>query len=302
MNKIKNYAIKKIVISTTCLLLFGLFYFYPTNDSIKTEINVNDNKTEYVIYMLDSDNYVSRVTMFFDSDSIIEEIKKKIDILTNGSEELYNFYPLIPKNTKLNSVKINKNEVTLDFSKEFLKVNKYLEESMIESILYTITEINGIDTVYINVENEPFRNYPNSHKDLPYPLKRSYGINKEYNLNDLNNVNNTTVFFSKTKDDYKYYVPITEVNNKNEEKIDIIIEELKSSVNAQNNLNSFLNQKTRLIDYKIDNKKIELNFNEYFFNNKELQNDLGFILTSSIFENYNVNEIIINNKYNYKRK
>ena len=301
MNKLKKFAIKRIVITTICLFLFGIFYFFPTHEDIKTEVEINTSKTQNVIYMLDSDNYVSRVTLFFDSDSVKDEIKKKIEILTIGCSELDGFYPLIPKNTKLNSVKINKNKVTLDFSNELLKVNKYMEESMIEAILYTITEINGIDTVFINVEGKELRNLPVSHKDIPYPLKRSYGINKEYNLNSLNNISKTTVFFSKTKDDYNYYVPITEINNKEESKIDIIIEELKSSVKAQNDLNSYFDNNTKLIDYKIDGKKINIEFNDYIFNNEEYLDEEKFVLTSSIFENYNINEISINNKYNFKK-
>jgi germination protein M len=251
--------------------------------------------------MLDDDNYVSRVTTFFDSDSVEDEIRKKIDILTNGKDELYNFHGVIPKDTKLNSIKVNKNEVTLDFSKELYNVSKYIEEEMIEAILYTITEINGIDTVYINVDGIELRNLPNSHKDIPYPLKRSYGINKEYNLNSLNDIDKTTVYFSKSKDDYNYYVPVTEISNKEEEKIDIIIEELKSTINAQNNLNSYFDQNTKLIDYNLDGKKLNLVFNEYIFNNDEYLDREKFILTSSIFENYDINEIEINNKYNFKR-
>ncbi len=302
MDKLKKYAIKKFLISTICLMLFGLFYFYPTHEDIKTEVRINNDKTQNVIYMLDKDNYVSRVTMFFDSKTIEEEIKKKIDILTNGSSELLDFYPLIPKNTKLNSVKVNKNKVILDFSIDILKVNKYLEESMIEAILYTITEINGIDTVYIKVDGRELRNLPNSHKDIPYPLKRSYGINKQYDLNSLNNTSKTTIFFSKNIDEYKYYVPVTQIKNNNEDKIDIIIEELKSSINSQNNLNSYFDDKTKLISYEINDKKINLNFNDYIFNNEKYLDEEEFVLTSSIFENYNINEININNKYNFKRK
>ena len=260
MNKLKSFAINKVVVSTICLLLFGLFYFYPTHEEIKTEVNDEENKTINVIYMLDKDNYVSRVTTFFDSKNIEDEIRNKINILTNGSNELYDFYPLIPKNTKLNSVKVNKNEVTLDFSKELYSVSKYLEESMVEAILYTITEINGIDTLYINVDGIPLRNLPNSHMDIPYPLKRSYGINKEYNLNSLNDISKT-----------------------------------------QNDLNSYFDMKTKLIDYQIKDNKIELKFNEYIFKNEETQEEEKFILTNSIFENYDINEININDKYVFKR-
>ena len=83
--------------------------------------------------------------------------------------------------------------------------------------------------------------------------------------------------------------------------IDIIIEELKSSINSQNDLNSYFDMKTKLIDYKIKDNKIELKFNEYIFNNEETQEEEKFILTNSIFENYDINEININDKYFFKR-
>ena len=47
----------------------------------------------------------------------------------------------------LNDVKVEKDAVYLDFSSEILTVNKYIEEEMIEAIVYSVTEINGINSV-----------------------------------------------------------------------------------------------------------------------------------------------------------
>ena len=282
---IKRMAIKKIMVSTICLILFLLFYFIPTHDSIEYEINISKSKSEKVVYLLDEDNYVSRVISYFDSNNINEEVRKRIDILMNG----YNiFYGVIPTNTKLNSIKVDKNNIYLDFSSDLLNINKYMSESFLEAITYTLTEINGINNVYIDIDGKRLNKLNDI--NISYPLNRNIGINKEYNISNLNSLNKTTVYFSKVIDEYKYYVPVTKIYSDDEEKIEVIIKELKSSVNSQNNLNGYFENNVDLLKYIIDDDNISLVFNKVVNNNTEV------ILCASIFENYNVNSVTF--KYN----
>jgi len=295
MKIIKKYLINKIVVYTLCLFLLLLFYLVPTHEKIKTQININNELKEQVVYLLDKDNYVSRVITYFDKNTIEEEIKEKINILINGSNEFNTFYPLIPKGTRINSLKIEKNNIFIDFSEELLKVNKYMEESMIEAIVYTLNDINGIDNIYISINGNKLDKYPNSKKEIMYPLNRSFGINKEYSLNSFNNICKTTVFFYKENDELKYLVPVSKIINSNDEKINIIINELKSSINSQNNLNGYYTNSIKLIDYKIEDDKIILIFNDNMFNDRKVYNDLETLISYSIFSNYDINEIIFKN-------
>ena len=292
---IKKYLKNKIVVYTLILILLCLFYFIPTGETFEIEIN-NDNKTyeSNVVYLLDDDNYVSQVITYFDSASIEENIKSKINVLIDGDNKLSSFYPLIPKTTILKNVKVIKDSVYLDFNKEILNVNEYMEESMIESIIYTITETNGINNIYINVDGEPLKELPNSKKELPYPLTRDYGINKKYDLTSFNDIDKTTIFFAKSNEEFTYYVPVTKISNTSSDKIDIIIEELKSPVNSQDNLNSYINNNVKLVSKEINNDKINLVFNNYIFcdiNNKTILEEVKYIISESIFENYNVKEV-----------
>ena len=292
MIMIKKYALNKIAVATLCLILLGMFYFIPSSANIETNVEENKNKTkENVVYLLDEDNYVSRVTTFYDEKDITEDIKKKLDILINGNEDINEFYPLIPKTTKINSVKVDKDSVYIDFNKDILKVNKYLEESMIESIVYTLTEINGIEKIYITIDQEKLTKLPNSNKELPYPLTRNIGINKEYNITSFDNIDKTTVFFLKENNDESYFVPVTKISNVEAEKIDIIIEELKSSVNAQNNLNGYITDNVELVSFNKTDDKIDLVFNSYIFTDNKILESVEYVISKSIFENYDVNEV-----------
>ncbi len=296
MNMIKKWTINKIMVASLSLFLLFMFNLIPTKPDIETEvIEKNEELKENVVYLLDEDNYVSRVVTYYDKSDIKDVIRNKIDILTNSDKN--NFYSLIPKGTKLNDIKVEKDAVYLDFSSEILSVNKYIEEEMIEAIIYSVTEINGINSVYITVDSKKLTELPNSLKKLSYPLTRKYGINKKYNIDSFDNIDTTTVYFSKNSDDDIYYVPVTYVTNTSGEKIDIIIEELKSSINSQDNLNSFVSNMVEVVDYNIDNDKFNLVFNEYIFGDLEknvILEEVKYVISASIFENYDVNEVVFN--------
>lgn len=297
---IKKYAMNKIFVSTLIFGLLLLFYLVPS-PSFEVEINEKDDNKEFenVVYLLDDDNYVSRVISYYDETDIDKVIRNKINILINGDKNLDNFYSLIPKKTILKDISVNKDSVYLNFSKEFLNVNKYIEESMVESIVYTLTEINGINNVYINVDGEKFVMLPNSKKVIPYPLTRSFGINKKYDLDSLNDIDKTIVYFVKKNDSGEYYVPITKVSNLSSSKIDIIIDELKSIVNAQDNLSSFISDNVVLEENKIIDDKINLVFNEYIFSDsskKTILEEVKYVVSQSIFDNLDVKEVIFSTK------
>ena len=297
---IKKYAMNKIFVSTLIFGLLLLFYLVPS-PSFEVEINEKDDNKEFenVVYLLDDDNYVSRVISYYDETDIDKVIRNKINILINGDKNLNNFYSLIPKKTILKDISVNKDSVYLNFSKEFLNVNKYIEESMVESIVYTLTEINGINNVYINVDGEKFVMLPNSKKVIPYPLTRSFGINKKYDLDSLNDIDKTIVYFVKKYDSSEYYVPITKVSNLSSSKIDIIIDELKSTVNAQDNLSSFISDNVVLEENKIIDDKINLVFNEYIFSDsskKTILEEVKYVVSQSIFDNLDVKEVIFSTK------
>lgn len=291
---IKKWTINKIVVASVSLFLLLMFYLIPTKPNIETEIIESDNSlNENIVYLLDNDNYVSRVVTYFDKSDIVSIIKDKIDKLTNSSID--GFYTLIPKGTILNNVKVVKDNVYLDFNNELLNVNKYISESMIESIVYSITEINGINNIYITVDNKELKNIPGTDIKLNYPLTRKYGINKKYDIDSFNNIDTTTVFFSKNYDDLTYYVPVSYVMNTNSDKIDIIIEELTSSINSQDNLNSYVSSNIELLNYEIKDDKFNLVFNEYIFGDMSknvILEEVKYVIASSIFENYDVKEVV----------
>lgn len=296
---IKKYTINKICVTSVSLFLILMFYLVPSTpeSEVKIDKSIGDKK-EVVVYLMDKDYYLGRMIEYASYDNIVDLVNKKLDILINGSDELNSFSPIIPKNTKVNSIKVDKNNIYIDFSKDILNVSKYNEELMIESIIYTITDINGIDNIYLSINKEPLKILPKSNKEIPYPLNRGYGINKKYDLDSLNNITKTTIYFNKSYDDVEYLVPITKVMNTTSEKIDIIIEELKSIVNAQYNLNSYIPNNLEVVSHEVNDDKMNLIFNEFILDKEKLVvlEEVKYAISQSIFDNYNVKEVVFSTK------
>jgi len=294
---LKKKAIKKIFISLSCLLILGIVYLFPNkNEPIKTNIT-NKTKETNIIYLIDNNNYISRVSTILTSENTKDKIKEIINILTIDSNNYIRdgFSKIIPKNTKLLSLDINSDLVKLNFSKELLNIDKLNEEKMIEAIVYSITSLDNINYVSIYVEGKILNKLPNSNKNLNTVLDRKIGINKEFNISTIDNTVKTTIFYLSKYNDYYYYIPITKYTNDDISKIEIIIKELTSSKILNTNLISYLNSNTELLSYNETDKTLLLNFNENILNDINTNNileEVTYSINLSIKENYNINEVL----------
>ena len=293
---LKRKALKKIFISISCLLILGIIYLFPDrNENINKTTTIK--KETNIIYLMDSNNYIARVNTVLNSKTDIDKIKEIINILTIGSNKYIRegFQKIIPENTKLLSVSIDNELVKLNFSKELLSVSLENEEKMLESIIYSLTSIDNIKYISIYVEGSILNELPNSKKKLNTILDRTYGINKEFNINTLNNTQKATIYYMSKYNDYYYYVPITKILNTDISKIEIIIKELTSSKMLNTNLISYLNSNTELLSYNETDKTLLLNFNESILNDITTNNileEVTYSINLSIKDNYDINDVI----------
>lgn len=268
---LKRMSIKKIMVSTTAVLILLIIYLIPDN---RKEIELKNDDIEYTynnitsaIYLVDRDDYVARTNIASCNCGDVDKAKdllegliiggKKSGIIPNG------FRSIIPPDTSILDINLENKILTINFSKELLEVSEPEEEKMIESIIYTLTSIKGIDKVIIKVEGNILTNLPHSRKTLPSVLDKSYGINKDYELVTINNIDSYTVYYVNKYNDNKYYVPVTKYVNKEEnDPIKVIIKELSSSPIYETNLMSYLNASTTLNDYELIGNNLKLNFNE----------------------------------------
>lgn len=296
---LKRFGFRKLAVTTTALFVIGLLYFFPTK-----ELNINKNITYYEesdfseVFLLDKNNFVSEVSVISNETDLIEKLKNKMELLIkkdNNEKVPSSFKGVIPSDTKVLSLSVENNICTIDFSKEILNVTNLMEEKMVEAIIYTLTSESEVKEVILKVEGKVLERLPNSNKLLPNVFDRSYGINKNYDINNLYDLTKTTVYYIGEDSGNSYYVPVTKVTNSNDDKISVIVSELKSSILYQSNLSSYLNSKAELINYEKEENVMKLTFNDkifYSMYDKNILEEVVYTIGKSVKDNYNVDEVM----------
>lgn len=260
---IKNSIERKLVISFLSLVVLFLIYIIPSEESYEPPIN--ENLSSNIVYLLNN-NLITQTKMVGNTKNIDSQIKDIIDALTiNGSKSKYlnnDFQALIPANTKLLDYSLDNGILKLNFSQEYNNLSQNLAEKALESLIYSLTELNEVKGIMVFVEGVKLETLP-SGKILPNVLTREFGINKIYDLTSLNNVNQATMYYFLQNNNDINLVPVTIFSNEDINKVDVIIEELKSSPIYYTNLMSFLSANTKILDYEILENSVKLNFNNY---------------------------------------
>lgn len=311
---LKRMSIKKIMVSTCAIIVLLIIYILPDNSR---EIKLKNNKIEYIsndivgtIYLVDSNNYVARTsipTCKCEGVDIAKDLLEGLIIDGNKSDIIPNgFRSILPSGTSILNLELKDKTLTINFSKELLEVSPNEERKMIESIVYTLTSIKGIDKVKIQVDSSPLTKLPNSKELLPEVLDKSYGINKTYDLVTTNNIVSYTTYYVNKYNNNEYYVPVTKyINNKDNDIIKVIIKELSSSPIYETNLMSYLNAGAVLEDYELLDSNLKLNFNELLLNDinkKNLLEEVIYTISLSMDNYYNNLETVsfyINNEEVY---
>ena len=284
---LKSFSINKILKITLFFFIFILFCLYPKKNKYELKTNPVIGGNYHDIFLIDSNGYVSKTTIAVSS---IEKEKMAKDLIIslivdskNKSKLPDGFKSIIPKGTNLQKVSINNKYAIISFDENILKTNN--KNKMLECIIYTLTSINDVKYVKILVNEKE-----NDFFDFEY--SREYGINKEYNITSLKDINNITIYYVSKYNDVNYYIPVTKYYNSNDDKIKIIINELSAKSSYQSNLMSYLNYDTKLINYNIDNDDLYLYFDQSILGEDDkILEEVIFSISYSIKDSYPVSNI-----------
>ena len=287
---LKRKALKRIYLTTLVLfitlIIFSLDHLKENNNLIETEYVSNLNTSH--LYLLNEDNYLVKVDFLLTKDNIEDNIKMIINELSSNNKKYLPLKGIIPSNTKLNNIKIEDNTINLDFSNDLLKVNKHLEEKVIESIVYSLLELDNINNVKISIDGEKLTKLEKNNKSLPVLLNNSFGINKTYDINKITDIEKVVVYYVLNEKDKNYYVPVTNYINSKDNKVKIIIDSLKGSFTSNTNLRSYLNSNIN-IDFKIDEDVLTFTFDSL---NEDSLEQITYSLASSIFDSMDIEKVI----------
>lgn len=302
---LKRIYTKKLIICAIALFTIMLTTQIPNKrneTNIKESLSYVDKNIETSnIFLLDSNNYLASteiITESKDSISLAKELLESLIIDGTKQDKIPSgFKAIIPNNTTIKSLTLNNGVIKVDFSSELMNTNLENEEKIIEAIVYTLTSIKDVDKVIIYMDGNILTKLPKSKLTIPSTLDRSFGINKEYNITNKNDINKTTIYYVSSFNDKEYYVPVTKVNNDSRNKIEIIVDELSSSNVYKTNLMSYLNNNAKLISVNEADDEIDLNFSSEILsdlNSKEILEEVIYTISMSINDNYDVSTIVFN--------
>ena len=288
---LRKKILKKIYLTT--MIVFILFVI----SSFTINKNISNIKVEYQsrfskIYLMDDNNYLLSVPVSI-KDNLMDSIPIVINSLKQGYNHISGFKGIIPNNTKINNIKYKDGLLEIDFNKELLNVNSELEEKIIESILYSLLEFKEIDMVKITIDGKPIKNAIKSNiidRDI---LTIDFGINKEYSINCTKDIKKVVLYYYEEKDNNKYYVPITKYLNSKDDKIKIIIDNLKNNYLAKPNLMTYINDKINIEKYEKEKDIVTISFNSVLdFNDATILEEAIYTLSRSIIESNEASKVV----------
>ena len=301
---IKKGSFRRILVATFALFIaiISIYLFPKENKEIPNNTIYKKSLTD-AIYLIDKNDYVSRTMINIKSKEKEAKAIELINALINGTDKnryLPNgFISYIPSGTIINNIKINGDKITIDFNENFLNIKELKEEKMIESIVYTLTEIDGINSVEILINGNSLNKLPISGKSIPPILDRSIGINKKLRTGSFKDTQDVTTYFINRYNNDLYFVPVTIVTDDNSEKIEIIIKELESKDNIDSNLATYIEAGTILQNYQILENEFNMEFNNVILSGLDkIDEEVIYGLALSIRDNYGIDKISIdvNNK------
>ena len=221
---LKNCAKRKLIVTSFTLIVFLITLTFP-----KTEEKIKDITISYMsgtprpIYVINQSNLVAMVNVNVKNNETLEMTKEIINLLTIGSDKseyLPNvFRPILPADTKIENISLDGSTLKISFNEAFLNMPEDTLRKAIECLVYSLTEIDGIDGVLIYIGDNLLNNIPNVSANSNKPLTRAIGVNEMYYLDSLKNSIKTTVYYIFSENDLTYYIPVTLLNQTDKEKV-----------------------------------------------------------------------------------
>lgn len=298
---LKRKALRKIIITTFSFLIVFVLCIIPeklnnNKDYLDPKIDIEyvSNLGTNEIYLLGPNNYLVKTNILLEEDNLNSRIRGIINYLTVNKNDKVptGLSGIIPTNTKLNNIELNEKIAVLDFSEELLNTSFELEERVIEAITYSIINLDEVAAVTIKINGNILSELPKTKKKIPEIITRDFGINKVFDIDNLNSIQKVTLYYMDKISNNNYYVPVTKYLNDDREKINIIIESLSSSYIYETSLVSLLNQDTKLINYELQNEIMTLNFDQSIFTNNKLLEEVTYTIAESVCDTYKVKSVI----------
>ncbi|MFJ5717235.1 GerMN domain-containing protein [Neobacillus sp. NPDC093127] len=259
----------------------------------------NTVKTE--LYLIDENGYVVPQTLNLPKTTSVA--KQALEYLVaNGAvtNMLPNhFRAVLPEDT-VPTVDISKDGVaTVDFSKEFKNYQPEDEMKILQSVTWTLTQFNNINSVKLKMNGHELTEMPVNGTPISEHLSRASGINLDTtDVVDITNTKPLTVYYVGGEEGSYYFVPVTRrvSNNEKDNYVAVVNQLIKGPSGKSPLVSEFMSDVKLLEAPKYADGTVTLNFNKNIFGgleDKEISQSLLDALVLSLTEQNGVEKVAV---------
>lgn len=194
------------------------------------------NKDQLTVYLMDRNGYLAPMTLGVDMEnkSAVAAAQQAIDWMT-ADEQLKEQLPegfagALPEGLQVSGIQVDEaaGAMTIDIASPLPTMAAADERHLLEALVWTMTELPGIDQVKLTVDGQPLRALPTSGLPVYDVLTRSIGINVEQAKGvAANRSMAVTLYFSAQSEAGEgYFVPVTRVVDRSQDRARAALEQL----------------------------------------------------------------------------
>ncbi|BBH19171.1 spore germination protein GerM [Paenibacillus baekrokdamisoli] len=216
----------------------------PQNSTQNVSGNAADNgttaavnqkdQTQMTVYLKDHNGLLAPVTVLASLGGAEKAGQKALELMVDGGSSAKEipegFQAIIPKGTTVKNFTIVPDQklAVVDFSKSFAMYTAAEERQIVEAVTWTLTGMPGINKVDIWMEGKKLAQMPVNGLPMDGPLTRSVGINLQAadGVNYSQSTPVTLYFSAVTPNNESYYVPVTRLVNRSDNKAKSAIQQL----------------------------------------------------------------------------
>jgi germination protein M len=213
-------------------------------------------------------------------------------LLPNG------FQAVLPAGTEIFGVNIKDGVAIADFSEQFKDYRAEDELKILQSITWTLTQFESVETVKIRINGYDQEVMPVNGTPIGEGFSRSNGINMETNnIVDLSNSKSVTLYFLAQNGENVYYVPVTRRVDAKEDQLKAVVSQLLVGPSSFSNLLTDFRYGVELLEEPhYANGVVTVNFNEALLNHIEgtaISEEVLNLLVLSLTEQSGVEKVSI---------
>ena len=209
-----------VVLIVLGILVGNLFKNKENKDNIAEVPTYQTSYSVSKVYLADKENTLVPLSIKYQSfDSVGEELVYLLTQLKeNSSISTDTFNGLIPSDATIKSLELANGIVSVNYDEKFLNYEKQNELKILESLVWTLCDYEGVEGVSLLVNDEILTNMPLNNTPIDKVLTRQIGINNYLLTSSIIQKGERVLsYYEKEINDKYYYVPVTHyVSNKDD--------------------------------------------------------------------------------------